>query len=423
MKKLFSVSVFTALLTLLRMCTGFLIAKVIAIYTGPTGMAMLGQLQSVVGVLNGIGNAPVGAGVVRYTAENIDKGIEYCAPWWKASVHWLIFILSILIPIGCLASQSISIFIFDNKDYYWLIILACLVLPFSVVNTLIISVINGQQKYKIYVVVGMLSTIIATIITILFVYYANIKGALIASAINSAICGVVLLVLSRNEYWFQYIYWFGKTDSIHIKKIGQYVLMTIVSAITVPVSLIMIRNILITNAGWDLTGQWQAVWRISEVYLSIIVISLSIYYIPLIATTNSKKSINTVILKTAKLLIPLSIILGCSIYILRDVIISILFTNDFVGARDLFFIQIVGDIIKVCCYLFTYIMVSKGVSNWFIFTEVFFSLLFVLLVYFLVPIYNVQGANFAYLINYSVFLVFLLCWYFFVFNKRESKDD
>ena len=38
-------------------------------------MAMLGQVQSMVTSLNGIINAPVGSGIVRYTAENKVRGL------------------------------------------------------------------------------------------------------------------------------------------------------------------------------------------------------------------------------------------------------------------------------------------------------------------------------------------------------------
>ena len=122
MKRLLSVTGFTALLTLLKMCTGFIIAKVVAIYTGPTGMVMLGQIQSVVSILNGVINAPAGSCVIRYTAENIDKGYEECSPWWKASLQWVILLLSIIIPIGFLLSEKLSYWLFDNEKYFWVII-------------------------------------------------------------------------------------------------------------------------------------------------------------------------------------------------------------------------------------------------------------------------------------------------------------
>lgn len=100
MRKLLSVTFFSGLLTLAKMGSGFVIAKIVAIYTGPSGMAMLGQIQSIVTSFNGIVNAPVGSGIVRYTAEFEKEGVEGCAPWWKASLWWLAIILSILMPIG-----------------------------------------------------------------------------------------------------------------------------------------------------------------------------------------------------------------------------------------------------------------------------------------------------------------------------------
>ena len=83
MKRLLKVTAMTGLLTLIKMAMGFVIAKVVAIYTGPTGMAMLGQVQSMVGSLNGIINAPAGSGVVRFTAEHKDNGFAACSPWWR----------------------------------------------------------------------------------------------------------------------------------------------------------------------------------------------------------------------------------------------------------------------------------------------------------------------------------------------------
>ena len=59
MKKLLKVTASTGVLTLAKMAMGFVIAKVVAIYTGPSGMALLGQIQGVVTALNGIVNAPV----------------------------------------------------------------------------------------------------------------------------------------------------------------------------------------------------------------------------------------------------------------------------------------------------------------------------------------------------------------------------
>lgn len=406
MKKLLSVTGFTALLTLLRMCTGFIIAKVVAVYTGPTGLAMLGQVQSVVGILNGVVNSPAGVGVVRYTAENIDNGFDACAPWWRAAFQWITGLMLLIIPIGLLLSKPLSIWLFENIEYYWIIIVACCTLPFAGANTLIASVINGQQKYKRYVVIGMASNVISTTVMITLIYFYSLKGALIAAAVSAGINGVVMILLSLRQPWFKCKYWWGIVEQENRKKIGSYVLMAITSALMIPMSLIFVRMILASLLGWDSVGQWQAIWKVSEVYLSVITIGLSVYYLPKLSKLKTIESIRSEINKTAIIIIPILVVLSFTIYIFRDEIVLLLFTDEFHAVRELFAIQLVGDVIKILSWLYAYPMLSKGATKWFISSEVLFSLNFVAFVWFLVPYFGIKGVCAAYLINYFCYLIF-----------------
>lgn len=70
MRNLLSVTFFSGMLTLTRMMSGFVIAKVISVYTGPTGLALLSQLQNFNSIATGLLTSSVNQGVVRYTAEN-----------------------------------------------------------------------------------------------------------------------------------------------------------------------------------------------------------------------------------------------------------------------------------------------------------------------------------------------------------------
>lgn len=413
MKRLLTVTFFSALLSFLRMCSGFIIAKVIAIYTGPSGMAMLGQVQSVVSILNGVASASSGTGVVRYTAENIDKGFTKCSPWWKASISWAIALCSVIIPISILLSKTIADYVFDNESLYWVVIMASICVPLSTTNTFISSIINGQKQYKKYILLGVISNILSTIIMIYLVFQYNLKGALIAASISSSISGIIMIMACLREPWLRVKYLFGACSYKSKKKIGGYVLMAVTTAVLTPISLISIRYILVANLGWELTGQWQAVWKISEVYLSIITLSISTYYLPQLSSIKSKSLIKKEITKTVRIVMPIVIILACFIYISRDFIISILFTNEFKEARNLFFIQLFGDVVKILSWLYSYTMVSRGKTKWFIYTEVIFSFLFVVLSFIFIKIYGVQGANLAYLINYIIYFIFV----YFNLNK------
>jgi O-antigen/teichoic acid export membrane protein len=406
MKRLLKVTAMTGLLTLLKMVMGFVIAKVVAVYTGPTGFAMLGQVQGVVAVLNGLINAPAANGVVRFTAEKQAGGYDACSPWWKASLQWVLILAGITIPTAFLLSDYLAILLFQDVTLSWVITITACVLPLSAMGTLCNSVINGQQNYRRYVGLGMLAAVITAALMLGMIFYANIKGALLAAALQSALIGLVMLCANLRQPWFKLRYWWGSTSVSARKSIGNYMLMAITTALTVPVSLILVRNILVEQVGWESTGHWQAVWKISEVYLSVITLALGTYYLPKLASLTGVDSIVKEINHTAKVILPIACIMALGVYLLRDVAIWLLFTEEFEAARDLFAMQLTGDVVKVLAWLYAYPMLSRGAAKWYIPTEIFFSLNFVLLAYFLVELHGVSGANIAYLINYSIYFLF-----------------
>jgi len=412
MKRLLKVTAMTGLLTLLKMAMGFVIAKVVAIYTGPTGLAMLGQVQSMVTGFNGIISAPAGNGVVRYTAENKNKGFEACAPWWSAAFQWVLILSAIIIPIGLLLAEQMADWLFQDASLSWVVMLTVCVLPLSAIGSLSNSVINGQQLYKRYVGLGMISVIISGSVMIAMISMANIRGALLASAMQSALIGILMLAFNIRQPWLKLRYWWRQSDqSAHRATVG-YMLMAITSAVTLPVALILVRNILIDLVGWDATGQWQAVWKISEVYLGVVTIALSTYYLPKLSSLSGVDSIINEISNTVRIIFPIVAITALVIYFLRDFAISILFTEAFRSARDLFAIQLVGDVIKIVAWLYAYPMISRGATKIYISSEIFFSISFVVFTYVLVSNFGLVGVTIAYSLNY-------ICYFLFVYKCRK----
>ncbi|AGM44882.1 O-antigen translocase [Aeromonas hydrophila] len=405
MRRLLKVTAMTGLLTLLKMAMGFVIAKVVAIYTGPTGMAMLGQVQSLVGSLNGIINAPVASGIVRFTAEHQEQGYDACSPWWRAALQWVMIISAFVIPVGLLLAEPIAEGLFKDKTLAWVVMVTVGVLPLGAIGTLCNSVINGQQLYRRYVGLGMLSALVSGLLMMTMIAEYNIQGALLAAAVQAALIGVVMLIANLRQPWFKLRYWWGGVEPKARRQIGGYMLMAITSALTVPISLIFIRNILITQVGWAATGQWQAVWKISEVYLGVVTMALGTYYLPRLSSLVGIDAIVKEINKTAFVIIPVVAIMALCVYMLRDVAISLLFTEEFRSARDLFAFQVMGDVIKIASWLYAYPMLSRGATKWFISFEIIFSLSFVFLTYLFVSMEGIKGVTISYLVNYSLYLV------------------
>jgi O-antigen/teichoic acid export membrane protein len=421
MKKLLGVAVFSGLLTLLRMASGFVIVKLAAFYTGPSGVALLGQLQSLATALNGVVGAPASTGVVRYTAQHYKTGYDSCAPWWRASVRCLLLMLLVIMAIAFVFARPLSVFLFDSDRWAWLIVACGLALPFAAANTLITSVVNGIEQYRRYILLGLVSLLVSTSVMIGLIIQYRLIGALLAAAIFTGMSGVVLILLCLRQPWFKLQYWWGSVDRARLSDIAGYVLMSVTSAICVAAAAISVRKILAAEVGWAEAGNWHAVYKISEAYLGVITLGLATYYLPRLATLHNYESIRKETIKGILLLFPVVSMLALCVYLGRDLAISLLFTSEFNGARSLFAIQLIGDVLKILSWVAAYPMLARGATSWYIVSEIGFSVTFTGATYFLVPHFGAQGANIAFAGTYLMYFLFLAATFRHVMTGTEAK--
>jgi polysaccharide transporter, PST family len=66
---LIKTSILTAISTIAKVISGFVINKVIALYVGPSGLAVVGQLQNFMSIITTFSNGAITNGIVKYTAE------------------------------------------------------------------------------------------------------------------------------------------------------------------------------------------------------------------------------------------------------------------------------------------------------------------------------------------------------------------
>ncbi|MDV2272969.1 O-antigen translocase [Citrobacter freundii] len=408
MSKLIKVIASTGVLTLAKMAMGFVIAKVVAVYTGPSGMALLGQIQGVVTALTGIINAPVSNGIIKFTSEHEKSGFTGCSPWWRASLLWVAGIYIVLLPISLIISDEAANYFFGDAKYSWVVISIVLLLPLSALGTLCLSIINGLQKYKRFVAINFISVMISSIVMILLIINYNITGAIFAAVIQSSLIGVIVVTVNFNQLWMKLNYFIEGFDLTAFNDIGKYVIMAMTSALVMPVSLLIVRNVLVQYAGWHGAGLWQSVWKISEVYLGVITIALGTYYLPKLSQIKDSDGILGEIKSTAKVVVPIIIVAAIMIFLLRDFIISLLFTAEFRDARELFGIQLCGDIVKVVAWLYAFPMLSRCAVKWYLFTECFFGIVFISASYLLIPMFALHGANYAYLLSYILYAIVII---------------
>jgi PST family polysaccharide transporter len=176
----------------------------------------------------------------------------------------------------------------------------------------------------------------------------------------------------------------------------------------VPVSHLIIRNYIGEAISWDAAGYWQAIWYISIMYLMVITTSLSVYYLPKLSEIQENSELKKEIFDGYKIIMPIVIILSFGIFIFRELIITIAFTDKFLPMLELFKWQLIGDVIKIASWLLSYLMLAKAMTKIFIITEIFFSISFVILSILFIDNYGLIGITYAYSLNYLIYLIIMI---------------
>ena len=180
------------------------------------------------------------------------------------------------------------------------------------------------------------------------------------------------------------------------------------SALCVPISHMIVRNHVGHEFGWESAGYWEAMWRLSASYLMLVTTTLSVYYLPRLSELKLASDIRAEIFRGYRVILPLAVLCGVVMYLLREWIVQLLFSSEFQPVERLFVWQLVGDTLKIASWLLGYILTAKAFLGLFVLSEVFFSALFVVLVCFLSGRYGLEGVVIAHAITYAGHLVFMV---------------
>lgn len=409
---LIKTSVLTAVSTLVTAISGFVINKVIAMYIGPSGLAVVGQLQNFMSIVTTFSNGAITSGIVKYTAEY--RTIEQ---------KQKIFSTSIAVSLCCSLIISLLLFGFsgylselilkDAKYSSVFIVLGITIFLFAL-NTILMSILNGQKEIKKYILVNISGSVFSLFFTSFLIMQLNLMGALYAMVVNQSVIFFVTLAFVVKSSWFKLEYFKQGADKESLVKLAKYSLMAITSVLTVPVSHLIVRNYIGENLSWDDAGYWQGIWYISTMYLMLVTTSLGVYYLPRLSEIQDNLELKKEILNGYKIIMPIVIALALAIYVLREFVVYIAFSDKFLPMLELFKWQLIGDVIKIASWLLGYLMLAKAMTKVFIYTEIGFSVLFVLLSIVFIDSFGLVGITYAFSVNYFLYLIMMIL----IFRKR-----
>jgi PST family polysaccharide transporter len=399
-------SALNGIAVLVKMLTLLGINKVLAVLVGPTGYALVGQFQNAVQMITTFSSGAINTGVTKYTAEE-SQNETFLQDLWRTASTIAISGALITASLVAIFSQNLSLYFLKNANLYSVFLWFAASLVFFVLNTLLLAILNGKKELKTYVIANIAGSILALLFTVVLTYYFGLTGALVALGTYQSVAFVLTLSLTARAPWFKKEIFFGKIDPAIARKLFHFTLMALTSAVCAPLSHIFIRNFIGSRLSWTEAGEWEAMWRLSSAYLMFYTSTLSVYFLPRLAELKNSVEVRTEIKQCLKIILPFLVIGSIAVYLLRDLVIKILFSSEFLGIDQLFALQLTGDTFKIISWILAYVMLAKGMTFDFIISEIIFSFSFYFLIVLLLPKYGLLSTAMAHLINYLAYLIFV----------------
>ena len=412
---LLTTSVLNGVAVLIKTLTLFVLNKILAVYLGPTGYAALGQFQNFIQMVTTFAGSAINTAVIKYTAEYHEDQNKQRAIWKTAGSLVLLFSLIFAILILIFQNQ-LSLYIFHTLEYQNVFVWFAVFLIFFNFNTLFLAILNGKKEILKLVIANIAGSLFALIITSILAIKLHLYGALIALSIYQSIAFIATLFLCCRADWFKFSSLFGKIDFEITKKFSSFVWMALVSAICVPLSQMLIRAYLSQEFTVAYAGYWEAMIRLSTVYLMLVTTILGVYYLPRLSELKILEEIKKEVYLGYKFLFPMAVAGGIIVFVLRDWIINVLFSPSFAPMQSLFFWQMMGDALKIGSWILGYLMLSKAMTKLYISTEIIFTLSLLILTYVCTQVFGFEGVSIAYLVNYGMYWIVISL---FIFKPLE----
>lgn len=399
----FKVSGLNGLFTLLKVFSILLATKIIAVITGVSGVAMVGQLQNVIAIVSLLASGGFNQGLTKYIAEfkNDPQAVE---EFISTAFQLALAATGIISLILFFFSLPLAEILFSDPGYETIMIVFSLSVLFYTMNNFLITIVNGYQQYSLYFKINVTTTIVVFILTILLVIMFHEFGALLAMIIPQSIVCLLTYYYIRNEQWKPFI-GFSLFRSDRMRSLLRYTMIVMLSTIAWPTVKIFIRTYVINSISTVDAGIWQATSNINENIVNMAVASFSVYLIPKLSSIDDIHLLRKELINVYKIIIPATIIGFLIVYVFRDFFILLLYSKDFSSVRDYLALQMVGSFFWMCKIPIMYFMLAKGHTNTYFAYEIVFAIFYTVLAVLLLPQYGIQGIQISFAIYNFVYLL------------------
>lgn len=410
------VQVYSIIIQILR-------SKFAAVLLGPTGMGIMGLLNSTVEMVSSVTNFGLSTSAVRNIADATKQDSKERLSVVISVFRKLVWVTGLIGSLICLVfSKRLSLIAFGETTYKW----AFLILSINVLLTQLTacqtSVLQGLQRYRDMAKCGVYGSTIGLFITIPLYYILGIK-AIVPVLVMSQLISFFLTWLFYKKVNINIVkvpFPMFKKESWDMLKMG--VLISL-SGILGLASAYVLKVFIGRYGGLSDVGLFNAGFTMVESYVGLVFTAMAKDYYPRLSKiAKDNDSFKDTINRQAEISIILLFPIVVVFVVFAKFLVTVLYSKQFLEIEGLIYWAISAIIIKAMAWSLSYSILAKGDSKLFFNTEiiavVYGFLLNILGYYF----YGLTGLGISYFLKYVLYFIQLFIvtkrYYEFSFGKN-----
>lgn len=402
----------------LKFAVGLLKTKLIAIFLGTTGLAVVEQITTSVSQIRRLSLSFLPDGMVKLIAEERSKSNDNKKILEIIKTYFLMIIpLTILIcSLGYIFSEELTLYIFGDSKYLSYFLIGYSALPITILAASFKAFLKAFKEIKSFAKTEYYIVVLNLILFVPLVYFFQITGGVIYATLSFFTPFFVNLFIVRNNVFKKYgLSISGVYNSVfsfkYYKELMGFLGVGIIAGLFRVLELISVRSIVVNQLGIEELGIYSPITKWGRLFLIFILPALHTYLFPRLSEAKDDKEVVNVVNDVIRLLtfivLPF-IILGT---VTRQWIIPLFYSKEFMDASIYLPYHFIGLLLTVWATSFEQIFAPRGKLRPLLYFAIFFSVLSFLVVYFTVPHIGLYG----YMLRFTIVplitaLLFFLFW-------------
>jgi antigen flippase len=394
--------------SLLNIAIGIVRTKAMAMLLGPSGVGLMGLYASITDLMVNIVGMGINSSGVRQIAEAVGSGdTERIARTATVLRRVSIFLGLLGAVLLVIFAGPVSTFTFGNDQHTFAVTLLSLSVLFSTVSAGQGALIQGMRRISDLAKMGILGTLFGTIISIPMVYFFGEEG--VAPSL------VLVAAMTILTSW-----WYSRkipisAPSITVSQLRQEAagllklgFAFMASGLLMSGAAYVVRLIVVRNVGYDAAGLYQSAWTLGGLYIGFILQAIGTDFYPrLTAIVSDDSECNRMVNEQAYVSILLAGPGVIATLVFAPLVIALFYTPKFQGAVEVLRWLCLGMALRVISWPMGCIIAAKGAQNFFMFSEVAWTIVYLSLAWVCVDYFSLNGVGIAFFLSY-IFHVFMV---------------